>query len=86
MNIIQDNLRFIQTDGEALLKEMNSTVSLAKETEKLLVQANQDRHRTTDHQRIMVLAEQAFFDGKFEKAHLEATNLLKKIQTVKQGK
>lgn len=86
MNIIQENLRFIQSKGEVLLKGMQATVSLAKETEKLLVQANKDRHRTTDHQRIMILAEQAFFEGKFEKAHLEATNLLKKIQTVKQGK
>jgi septation ring formation regulator EzrA len=86
MNIIQENLQMMKTDGETLVKQMQVTVNLAKETEKLLVQANKDRHRTTDHQRIMMLAEQAFFDGKFEKAHLEATNLLKKIQTVKQGK
>jgi septation ring formation regulator len=86
MNIIQENLQLIETDGETLIKQMQVTVSLAKETEKLLVQANKDRHRTTEHQRIMMLAEQAFFEGKFEKAHLEATNLLKKTQPVKHSK
>jgi septation ring formation regulator EzrA len=83
MNVIQENLTFIQTDGDSMMKDIQKTITLAKDAERLLIQANKDRHRTSDHQRIIQLAEQAFFEGKFEKAYQETSNLLKKITTIK---
>ena len=86
MNIIHENLTFIQTEGDATMKDILKTMTLAKDAEKLLIQANKDRHRTSDHQRIIQLAEQAFFEGKFEKAYQETSNLLKKITAIKPTK
>jgi septation ring formation regulator EzrA len=79
MNVVQQNLNLIKQEGQALVQRVHATIKLALETEKLLLTANKDRHRTSDNQKIIALAEQAFFEGKFEKAYAEANNLLKKM-------
>ena len=79
MNVVQQNLNVIKQDGQALVQRVHATIKLALETEKLLLSANKERHRTSDNQKIIALAEQAFFEGKFEKAYAEANNLLKKM-------
>jgi len=79
MNVVQQNLNIIKQEGQSLVQRVHATIKLALETEKLLLHANKDRHRTSDNQKIIALAEQAFFEGKFEKAHSEASNLLKKL-------
>ena len=79
MNIVQQNLNLIKQEGQTLVQRVHATIKLALETEKLLLIANKDRHRTSDNQKIIALAEQAFFEGKFEKAYAEANNLLKKM-------
>jgi septation ring formation regulator EzrA len=79
MNIVQKNLTRINVDGQALIQRILATTKLAVDTELLLLTANKERHRTTDNQKIIALAEKDFFDGKFEKAYQEANNLLKKI-------
>lgn len=86
MNVVQQNLNVVKEEGQSLVTRIDKTIKLALETEKLLLVANKERHRTSDNQRIIALAEQAFFEGKFEKAHLEATNLLKKMIVVPQRK
>ena len=86
MNVVQQNLMLVKQEGQALVQRIHATIKLALETEKLLLTANKDRHRTTDNQKIIALAEQAFFEGKFEKANQEATNLLKKLIVPQQGK
>ena len=79
MNVVQQNLNLIKQEGQVLVQRVHATIKLALETEKLLLTANKDRHRTSDNQKIIALAEQAFFEGKFEKAYAEANNLLKKM-------
>ena len=79
MNVVQQNLNLIKQEGQAVVQRVHATIKLALETEKLLLTANKDRHRTSDNQKIIALAEQAFFEGKFEKAYAEANNLLKKM-------
>jgi septation ring formation regulator EzrA len=79
MNIVQKNLTRINVDGQALIQRILATTKLAVDTELLLLTANKERHRTTDNQKIIALAEKDFFEGKFEKAYQEANNLLKKI-------
>ena len=79
MNVVQQNLNVIKQEGQALVQRVHATIKLALETEKLLLSANKERHRTSDNQKIIALAEQAFFEGKFEKAYAEANNLLKKM-------
>ena len=79
MNVVQQNLNLVKKDGQILVQRIHATMKLALDTEKLLLIANKDRHRTSDNQKIITLAEQAFFEGKFEKAHQEASNLLKKM-------
>jgi septation ring formation regulator EzrA len=79
MNVVQQNLNLIKQEGQTLVQRVHATIKLALETEKLLLTANKDRHRTSDNQKIIALAEQAFFEGKFEKAFAEANNLLKKM-------
>jgi septation ring formation regulator len=79
MNVVQQNLNVIKQDGQSLVQRVHATIKLALETEKLLLSANKERHRTSDNQKIIALAEQAFFEGKFEKAYAEANNLLKKM-------
>jgi hypothetical protein len=79
MNVVQQNLNLIKQEGQMLVQRVHATIKLALDTEKLLLTANKDRHRTSDNQKIIALAEQAFFEGKFEKAFSEATNLLKKM-------
>jgi septation ring formation regulator EzrA len=79
MNVVQQNLNVIKQEGQALVQRVHATIKLALETEKLLLSANKERHRTSDNQKIIALAEQAFFEGKFEKAYAEASNLLKKM-------
>jgi len=79
MNVVQQNLNLIKQEGQAVVQRVQATIKLALETEKLLLTANKDRHRTSDNQKIIALAEQAFFEGKFEKAYAEANNLLKKM-------
>jgi septation ring formation regulator EzrA len=79
MNVVQQNLNLIKQEGQSLVQRVHATIKLALETEKLLLTANKDRHRTSDNQKIIALAEQAFFEGKFEKAYAEANNLLKKM-------
>jgi septation ring formation regulator EzrA len=79
MNVVQQNLNLIKQEGQAVVQRIHATIKLALETEKLLLTANKDRHRTSDNQKIIALAEQAFFEGKFEKAYAEANNLLKKM-------
>ena len=86
MNVVQQNLNVIQQDGETLIEQIKQKMILALETEKLLLTANKDRHRTSDNQKIIALAEQAFFEGKFEKAHQEVQNLLKKMTVTKPHK
>lgn len=86
MNVVQQNLVLVKQEGQALVQRIHATIKLALETEKLLLTANKDRHRTTDNQKIIALAEQAFFEGKFEKANQEASNLLKKLIVPQQGK
>jgi septation ring formation regulator EzrA len=86
MNIVQKNLGRINVEGQALIQQIQATTRLALDTEKLLLTANKERHRTTDNQKIIALAEQAFFEGKFEKAYQEANNLLKKMIIGKTGK
>lgn len=79
MNVVQQNLNVIKQEGQTLVQRVHATIKLALETEKLLLTANKERHRTSDNQKIIALAEQAFFEGKFEKAYAEANNLLKKM-------
>ena len=79
MNVVQQNLNLIKQEGQAVVQRVHATIKLALETEKLLLTANKDRHRTSDNQKIIALAEQAFFEGKFEKAYAEANNLPKKM-------
>lgn len=79
MNVVQQNLNVIKQEGQSLVQRVHATIKLALETEKLLLSANKERHRTSDNQKIIALAEQAFFEGKFEKAYAEANNLLKKM-------
>jgi septation ring formation regulator EzrA len=79
MNVVQQNLNLVKKDGQGLVQRIHATMKLALDTEKLLLIANKDRHRTSDNQKIITLAEQAFFEGKFEKAYQEASNLLKKM-------
>jgi septation ring formation regulator EzrA len=79
MNVVQQNINLIKQEGQMLVQRVHATIKLALETEKLLLTANKDRHRTSDNQKIIALAEQAFFEGKFEKAYAEANNLLKKM-------
>ncbi len=79
MNVVQQNLNLIKQEGQAVVQRVHATIKLALETEKLLLTANKDRHRTSDNQKIIALAEQAFFEAKFEKAYAEANNLLKKM-------
>ncbi len=86
MNVIQQNLKFMHEQAETLIRNIEHNVNLATDTESLLLKANKDRHRTSDNQRIISLAEQAFFEGKFEKANLETATLLKKIQSLKSTK
>jgi septation ring formation regulator EzrA len=86
MNIIQQNLKIMHDEAEAFMNQIDHNVNLASATESLLIKANKERHRTSDNQRIISLAEQAFFEGKFEKANQEASNLLKKIQSLKVNK
>jgi septation ring formation regulator EzrA len=86
MNVVQQNLNVIQQDGQTLIEQIKQKMTLALETERLLLTANKDRHRTSDNQKIIALAEQAFFEGKFEKAHLEVENLLKKMTVSKPHK
>lgn len=86
MNIVQKNLARINAEGQTLIVRIQETTKLAKDTEQLLLTANKERHRTTDNQKIIALAEQAFFDGKFEKAYQEANNLLKKLVLNKPAK
>jgi septation ring formation regulator EzrA len=86
MNIVHENLHVIEQDGAPIIKAIKAMVNLAEDTEKLLLLANKERHRTSDNQRIITLAEQAFFEGRFEKAYQEAGNLLKKIQPQKPQK
>jgi septation ring formation regulator EzrA len=69
MNVVQQNLNLIKQEGQVLVQRVHATIKLALETEKLLLTANKDRHRTSDNQKIIALAEQAFFEGKFEKAY-----------------
>jgi septation ring formation regulator EzrA len=86
MNVVQQNLNIIKQDGQELIVQIEQKMKLALETEKLLLTANKDRHRTSDNHKIIALAEQAFFEGKFEKAHQEVQNLLKKMPIQKSGK
>jgi septation ring formation regulator EzrA len=86
MNIVQKNLARINQEGQTLINRIQATTKLALETEMLLLTANKERHRTTDNQKIIALAEQAFFEGKFEKAYQEANNLLKKMIVTKPSK
>jgi septation ring formation regulator EzrA len=86
MNIIQQNLKIMHDEAETCMNQIDHNVNLASATESLLIKANKERHRTSDNQRIISLAEQAFFEGKFEKANQEASNLLKKIQSLKVNK
>lgn len=79
MNVVQQNLNVIKQEGQSLVQRVHATIKLALETEKLLLSANKERHRTSDNQKIIALAEQAFFECKFEKAYAEANNLLKKM-------
>jgi len=72
MNVVQQNLMLVKQEGQALVQRIHATIKLALETEKLLLTANKDRHRTTDNQKIIALAEQAFFEGKFEKAKMNS--------------
>ena len=86
MNGVQQNLQAVKQDGQALVQKIHATIKLAVETEKMLLTANKERHRTSDNQKILALAEQAFFEGKFERAYQEASNLLKKLIVPNQGK
>lgn len=83
MVIMNQNLSLLNNEGEAFLNSLSQELKVAALAEQTILVANRDRQRLNDYHRILSLAEQTFFDGQYEKAYLEAGNLLKKIQQQK---
>jgi septation ring formation regulator EzrA len=83
MVVMNQNLSLLKTEGENFLNALSQTLKVASLAEQTILIANRDRQRLNDYHRILSLAEQSFFEGKYEKAYLEAGNLIKKIQQQK---
>lgn len=83
MNTIQANMKTLKDEGEKFLAQVEKDMAVAALAEQTIMVANRDRDRLNDYHRILTLAEQSFFAGQYEKAYLEAGNLLKKIQQQK---
>lgn len=83
MVIMNQNLSLLKNEGEAFLTALSQTLKVAALAEQTILVANRDRQRLNDYHRILSLTEQSFFEGQYEKAYLEAGNLIKKIQQQK---
>lgn len=83
MVMMNQNLSLLKHEGEAFLTRLSQELKVASLAEQTILVANRDRQRLNDYHRILSLAEQNFFDGQYEKAYLEAGNLIKKIQQQK---
>jgi septation ring formation regulator EzrA len=83
MVVMNQNLSLLKTESENFLNALSQTLKVASLAEQTILIANRDRQRLNDYHRILSLAEQSFFEGKYEKAYLEAGNLIKKIQQQK---
>jgi septation ring formation regulator EzrA len=79
MNIVDENLRFLNEEGEPFLQQRRLDVEDAKKAEMSLLKANQERHRTSDHQRLISLAEAKFFEGKFKEVWQDMDQLFKRM-------
>ncbi len=79
MNIVDENLRYLQEEGEPFIQQLEKDYRDALQAEQALLKANQDRHRTSDHQRFMSLAEAKFFEGRFQEVFQDIQQLLKKM-------
>ena len=79
MNIVHENVRFLQEEGEPFLVNVEQTLTQATRAEAALMKANYQRHRTTDHQRLISLAESKFFEGRFQEVFQEIEALLKRL-------
>lgn len=79
MNIVHENVRFLQEEGEPFLVNVEETLTQATRAETALLKANYQRHRTTDHQRLISLAESKFFEGRFQEVFQEVEALLKRL-------
>lgn len=79
MNVVDENLRFLKEEGEPFLQQRREDLEEAKKAETSLLKANQDRHRTSDHQRLISLAEAKFFEGKFKEVRQDMDQLFKRM-------
>ena len=79
MNIVDENLRFLKEEGEPFLHQRRLDLEEAKQAEMSLLKANQQRHRTSDHQRLISLAEAKFFEGRFKEVRQEMDQLFKRM-------
>jgi septation ring formation regulator EzrA len=79
MNVIDSHSSSLNGEGKALINQVKQIIIDAQAAETLLVKANALRYKTSDYQRMISLAEQAFFEGKFQLVIQEMTTLLNKI-------
>jgi len=79
MGVIGANVSLLKNDAEALLKRLEQDINVAARAEGAIVHANRHRHRLTDYHRQLTISETDYFQGHFEKAYVDAGNLLRKI-------
>lgn len=79
MNVVEENLLFLREEGEPFLNEVKASIAMAKQAEAALIKANYQRHRTSDHQRLISLAESKFFEGRFQEVYHDMDALLKRL-------
>jgi len=82
MNVIDSHSSSLNGEGKALINQVKQIIIDAQAAETLLVKANVLRYKTSDYQRMISLAEQAFFEGKFQLVIQEMTTLLNKIPAI----
>ena len=75
--LVQD----LNMNGEVLLSEIDSQYNMSILAENAIVYANRERTNFVEVQKLLNQSEQMFEEGYFEKAYIEAGNVLKKYRS-----